>query len=118
MDIDAAARLIDTYYNILDKERHKLPQVYRETSAIVYQGQPFSGPAFAHFYASMPITRHSMQSYDCHQMAEGGMLLTSSGWLRLADEKEMHGFAQSFVLHREPPSGHVFIASDTFRLVS
>lgn len=117
MQADDAAGLLQTYYEILDRERHNLSQVYRNQSAVIYNGQPFNAEAFARFYNTMPQTQHTMMSYDCHPLADG-MVVTTSGSLKLGNARELHGFSQSFLIRRDTAVGSVYIESDSFRLVT
>jgi hypothetical protein len=67
--IRAAESFTQLYYKTYDSttRAQDLPNFYRETSAVSWNGRPFQGATGVKtLMESMPKTKHEVQSYDCH----------------------------------------------------
>ncbi|KAF9188824.1 NTF2- export protein 2 [Haplosporangium sp. Z 767] len=121
-----ADAFVEVYYRVYDKQRAVLDRLYRDTSAILWNGNAFSGiKPFSEFYNKLPVTEHEVNSYDCHplptQSADpnqaGSIIVNVSGTVKYGNESEVRLFSQSFVLSPDPTSGSFYVWSDCFRFV-
>lgn len=71
--IEIAARAADhftrLYYSTYDSDTRvdDLPNFYRPTSALTWNGTPYQGPdGVRQLLSKMPPTKHDVQSFDCH----------------------------------------------------
>ncbi|KIR30589.1 hypothetical protein I309_00727 [Cryptococcus deuterogattii LA55] len=76
--IDAAAHgaiaFCQIYYEAYDepsRRAEEIPILYLPSSKIIWNGNPISSEptAFAEFLRSMPLSRHDLQTLDCHPVA-------------------------------------------------
>ncbi|KAI5784624.1 hypothetical protein EDC01DRAFT_789157, partial [Geopyxis carbonaria] len=99
---EVAKTFVTTYYTALDTHRGTLAGFYQPSASIVWNGTPLSGgDAFAHFFATMPVSVTDVQSYDAHPI--GGtpamVSLSVSGTVKYgAGAKEQRGFSETVVL--------------------
>jgi NTF2-related export protein 1/2 len=84
--IDIATRAADhftrIYYTAYDSDTRlaDLPQFYRPTSSLTWNGKPFQGAeGLKELVAKMPATKHEVQSFDCHPIP-GASASDSSLW--------------------------------------
>lgn len=73
LSIEIATRAADNftriYYTTYDSDTRlsDLPQFYRPTSSLTWNGKPFQGSdGLRQLIEKMPPTKHEMQSFDCH----------------------------------------------------
>ncbi|KAF9531895.1 hypothetical protein CPB83DRAFT_847994 [Crepidotus variabilis] len=88
-DIEIATRAADTftriYYTAYDADTRlaDLPQFYRPTSSLTWNGKPFQGAeGLVQLVTQMPATKHEVQSFDCHPIpgtSPPSLLITVSG---------------------------------------
>ncbi|KAG8924573.1 hypothetical protein FRC03_005624 [Tulasnella sp. 419] len=94
-DVEISNRGADTFvrlfYNAHDsspqQRRETVPKFYRPNSTINWNGTTLTGAdALAGFLARMPLSKHDVQSYDCHAIPGSGsatrppsLLITVSG---------------------------------------
>ncbi|CAL1694634.1 unnamed protein product [Somion occarium] len=88
-DIEIATRAADQfqrlYYATYDSSTRvdDLPKFYRASSAVVWNGTPYQGSdGVRDLLSRMPITRHEVQSFDCHPIPGSqppSLLVTVSG---------------------------------------
>lgn len=71
--IEIATRAADhftrLYYTTYDSATRidDLPNFYRPTSALTWNGKPFEGvDGVRELVAGIPVTKHEVQSFDCH----------------------------------------------------
>ncbi|TFK26640.1 NTF2-like protein, partial [Coprinopsis marcescibilis] len=71
--IELATRAADhftrIYYSTYDSDTRvvDLPQFYRPTSSLTWNGKPFQGAdGLRQLVENMPPTKHEVQSFDCH----------------------------------------------------
>ncbi|KAG6830900.1 hypothetical protein H0H92_014051 [Tricholoma furcatifolium] len=65
----AAQKFVHIYYDTYDSTNrlNDLPQYYRDSSSLVWNGKPFQGTAgIRELIEKMPSTKHEIQSFDCH----------------------------------------------------
>ncbi|KAG0089388.1 NTF2- export protein 2 [Podila epicladia] len=64
-----ADQFVELYYKVFDTQRPVLNRLYRDSSAILWNGNAFSGiTPFAEFYNKLSTSEHSVISYDCHPL--------------------------------------------------
>lgn len=67
-----ADEFLRVYYATYDSARRAegVPKFYRETSYLTYNGTSVTGPdAIKELLERLPVTKHEVQSYDCHPIA-------------------------------------------------
>ncbi|KAF9093852.1 NTF2- export protein 2 [Mortierella sp. GBA35] len=121
-----ADAFVAAYYNLFDTQRPVLNRVYRDSSAILWNGNAYSGIGpFSEFYNKLASSEHSVSSYDCHPLpnavdpsTQGSILVNVSGTVKYGNEPATRHFSQSFVLSPDPTAnGDFFVWSDCFRFV-
>ncbi|KAF8586258.1 NTF2-like protein [Ramaria rubella] len=88
-DVEIANRGADeflrVYYATYDSAQRVegLPKFYHDTSYLTYNGTMVTGPgAIKELLERLPVTKHEVQSYDCHPIATTSppaLLITVSG---------------------------------------
>ncbi|KAG0088244.1 NTF2- export protein 2 [Podila epicladia] len=120
-----ADQFVELYYKVFDTQRPVLNRLYRDSSAILWNGNAFSGiTPFAEFYNKLSTSEHSVISYDCHPLptqagpnTPGSIIVNVSGTVRYSNENKDRLFSQSFVLSPDPTNGSFYVWSDCFRFV-
>ncbi|KAF9293177.1 NTF2- export protein 2 [Mortierella antarctica] len=120
-----ADQFVELYYKVFDTQRPVLNRLYRDSSAILWNGNAFSGiTPFAEFYNKLSPSEHSVTTYDCHPLptqagpnTPGSIIVNVSGTVRYSNEKKDRLFSQSFVLSPDPTNGSFYVWSDCFRFV-
>ncbi|KAG9044047.1 hypothetical protein FS837_008841 [Tulasnella sp. UAMH 9824] len=133
------------YYNAHDStaqfRKENVPRFYRAQSTCNWNGNALVGPdQIQGFWAGKPLSKHEIQSYDCHPIPgsssdtrPASLLITVSGIvvhgpmakgpLQTGTKKMEEAprvFSQAFVLMPEEPVApepKYYIASDTLRFV-
>ncbi|KAF8625183.1 hypothetical protein AX15_005492 [Amanita polypyramis BW_CC] len=148
-DIEIATRAADhftrIYYSAYDADTRlsDLPQFYRLSSSLTWNGKPFQGAdGLRQLIENMPPTKHEVQSFDCHPIPDTNppsLLLTVSGNVTHGrgpagnppntPSRTLDGhprvFSQTFLLTPDPATpatkpGQVakyYISADTLRFV-
>jgi len=146
-DIEIATRAADQftrlYYSAYDSPNRitNLPNFYRPTSAMTWNGNPFAGAdGVKELISSMPSTKHEVQCFDCQPIPGNQpphLIVTVSGIVthgKIASnpnpkpkntEGQPRVFSQTFMLMPDstaPPgkTGEVakyYISSDAMRFV-
>ncbi|CEP00445.1 NTF2-related export protein [Plasmodiophora brassicae] len=106
------------FYETLDYHRSDVAAFYQETSTVLWNGTRItSAAAIDRFFKEMPVSKHTVTSYDIQPMADD-LLVTVAGNVRYGIDQEF-AFHQTFILQRDrrnlPPSNRYFIVLDTFR---
>jgi len=88
-DIEIATRAADhftrLYYSTYDSATRvdDLPNFYRPSSALTWNGNPFQGSdGVRKLISAMPVTKHDVQCFDCHPIPGSqppNLLITVSG---------------------------------------
>ncbi|KAF9819229.1 hypothetical protein IEO21_02268 [Rhodonia placenta] len=88
-DIEIATRAADhftrLYYSTYDSATRvdNLPNFYRPSSAMTWNGKPFQGSdGVRKLISAMPVTKHEVQCFDCHPIPGSqppNLLITVSG---------------------------------------
>ncbi|EOR01996.1 NTF2-related export protein 1 [Wallemia ichthyophaga EXF-994] len=142
---DTSESFVESYYKAYDLDREKVSQLYRPSSAIVYNGTPVQGVENVHnLFMSIPASQHEIQSWDTHPIQDvitpnapvpPSILLNVTGLVAhgaaainaLSDGKSLGSkknkeiillprtFSQNFILRNE--NDNWFIISDCFRFV-
>ncbi|KAF9382191.1 NTF2- export protein 2 [Podila verticillata] len=120
-----ADQFVELYYKVFDTQRPVLNRLYRDSSAILWNGNAFSGiTPFAEFYNKLSTSEHSIICYDCHPLptqtgpnTPGSIIVNVSGTVRYSNENKDRLFSQSFVLSPDPTNGSFYVWSDCFRFV-
>ncbi|TIA75089.1 hypothetical protein E3P92_00921 [Wallemia ichthyophaga] len=69
---DTSESFVESYYKAYDLDREKVSQLYRPSSAIVYNGTPVQGVENVHnLFMSIPASQHEIQSWDTHPIQGG-----------------------------------------------
>ncbi|KAF6766741.1 hypothetical protein DFP72DRAFT_985700 [Ephemerocybe angulata] len=128
-DIEIATRAADhftrLYYTTYDSDTRvvDLPQFYRPTSTLTWNGEPVTGvDGVKNLVENMPPTKHEMHSFDCHPIPGSqppSLLVVVSG------NVHPRVFSQSFMLLPDSTApttkpGEVakyYIGADTLRFV-
>lgn len=86
--IEIATRAADhftrIYYTTYDSNTRlaDLPQFYRPSSSLTWNGKPFQGAdGLRQLIEKMPVTKHDVQSFDCHPIPGLCRLSTKKSWL-------------------------------------
>jgi NTF2-related export protein 1/2 len=73
LSIEIATRAADhftrIYYTAYDSDTRlaDLPHFYRPSSSLTWNGKPFQGTdGLKQLVSKMPMTKHEVQSFDCH----------------------------------------------------
>ncbi|KAG6919028.1 hypothetical protein DXG01_009738 [Tephrocybe rancida] len=122
-DVEIATRAAENftriYYKAYDSNNrlNDLPQFYRQSSSLVWNGKPFQGATgIRELLEKMPVTKHDIQSFDCHPIpgtSPPSLLVSVSGSVT-------HGQGPSGnPAHTAPrtPEGHPRVFHQTFMLV-
>ncbi|KAF8941810.1 NTF2- export protein 1 [Haplosporangium gracile] len=120
-----ADAFVGIYYQLFDTQRPVLNRVYRDTSAILWNGNAFNGIGpFSEFYNKLASSEHTVNAYDCHPLptstapgTPGSMILNVSGTVKYSNEASARHFSQSFILSPDPTNGSFYVWSDCFRFV-
>ncbi|KAG0290417.1 NTF2- export protein 2 [Dissophora globulifera] len=120
----AADQFMNVYYNLHDTKREFLGRLYRDSSAILWNGNAYSGvKPFSEFIEKLPKSEHTVECYDAHPLptadpnGAASLILNVSGTVQYKNEKSKRVFSQCFVLSMEGTSGTFYIWSDCFRFV-
>ncbi|TFK41862.1 hypothetical protein BDQ12DRAFT_677289 [Crucibulum laeve] len=148
-DIEIATRAADhftrIYYTTYDSDTRllDLPQFYRPSSSLTWNGTPFQGAeGMRQLVEKMPTTKHEIHSFDCHPIPgtqPPSLLITVSGSVthgrgpsgnppttpRGNIEGQPRVFAQTFMLVPDPAApptkpGEVakyYVGADALRFV-
>ncbi|KAI9098791.1 hypothetical protein DFS34DRAFT_89767 [Phlyctochytrium arcticum] len=141
----AADNFVSTYYNLIDRQRHLLAQVYKPSSAVLWNGTAMTGEQVGAFVLGMPVSDHSIHGYDGQPILDRGQILvTVTGTVKYgtpssttsslssatstsaskssssSSTSSSRNFSQVFVLSPDtesPVKGTYFVSSDHFRFV-
>ncbi|EPX73973.1 mRNA export receptor Nxt1 [Schizosaccharomyces octosporus yFS286] len=77
------------YYVCLENGRDKLPEFYRPSSLISWNGRPMQSADLLSMIANFPPTKTKVDDYDCQSImgSIANLLLMVSGSIRFADKK-------------------------------
>ncbi|WBW73939.1 mRNA export receptor Nxt1 [Schizosaccharomyces osmophilus] len=114
----SAQNFVHRYYVCLENGRDKLPEFYRPSSLISWNGRPMQSADLLSMITSFPPTKTKVEDYDCQNVmgSVANLLLMVSGSIRFADKKA-HIFSDNLVLQQDE-SGQYFIASQNFRIMN
>ncbi|KAL1936056.1 hypothetical protein VTP01DRAFT_190 [Rhizomucor pusillus] len=119
-------QFVQIFYQNYDTQRSALGNLYRENSAILWNGNAFSGAMqFSEFLSQLPISQHEVDVYDCQPIAatmnaQGtcGILINVTGSVKYGDSPGKKTFSQTFILMPdENQANNYYIQSDNFRFV-
>ncbi|KAF9114253.1 Vacuolar protease A [Mortierella sp. AM989] len=64
-----ADQFVELYYKVYDTQRPVLNRLYRDSSAILWNGNAFSGiTPYQEFYNKLATSEHVVEAYDCHPL--------------------------------------------------
>ncbi|KAF5385089.1 hypothetical protein D9615_001204 [Tricholomella constricta] len=122
-DVEIATRAADhftrIYYSTYDSNTrlNDLPQFYRPSSSLVWNGKPFQGASgLRELMEKMPVTKHEVQSFDCHPIpgtSPPSLLVSVSG--SVTHGRGPAGNPTNTTSRN--PEGHPRVFSQTFMLV-
>ncbi|KAL0951654.1 hypothetical protein HGRIS_008334 [Hohenbuehelia grisea] len=141
----AADHFIRLYYATYDSDTRvaDVPQFYRPTSSLTWNGKPYQGPdGMRELIQSMPSTKHEVNGFDCHPIPgtqPPALLVTVSGSVThgrgsAGNPPGTHAkcidghprvFAQTFILMPDPTApptkaaevAKYFVSADSMRFV-
>ncbi|KAI9484807.1 nuclear transport factor 2 [Zychaea mexicana] len=122
----SSAQFVQLFYQNYDNQRNLLGNLYREDSAIVWNGNAIAGASqFSEFLSRLPASQHEVAAYDCQPIAatmnaQGacGILINVHGDVKYGDSPGKKSFSQTFTLMPvEGQATSFFIQSDVFRHV-
>ncbi|KAI9272980.1 hypothetical protein BDA99DRAFT_280610 [Phascolomyces articulosus] len=122
----SSEQFVQIFYQNYDSQRNLLGNLYREDSAIVWNGNAIAGlTQFSEFLSRLPVSQHEVQAYDCQPIAatmnaQGacGILINVHGDVKYGDSPGKKSFSQTFTLMpAEGQTTNYFIQSDVFRHV-
>ncbi|KAI9487573.1 MAG: NTF2-like protein [Benjaminiella poitrasii] len=122
----SSEQFIQFFYPNYDTQRQNLGNLYRDNSAILWNGNAFSGAQqYSEFLGQLPMSYHEVDVYDCHPLpatmnAQGacGILINTTGTVKYGDNPVKRHFSQTFILMPdEKQAGNYYIQSDNFRFV-
>ncbi|KAI8808336.1 hypothetical protein BJ742DRAFT_772328 [Cladochytrium replicatum] len=118
-----ADNFVKLYYSTFDSNRIQLQQLYRDSSVILWNGNPFQGGTpYMEFCQKLPASDHKLSSYDSQPIAmkDKDVLVNVNGAVRYGTES-FRQFCHTFILTPDPENmtsrGYV-IGMESFRLVS
>ncbi|KAF7726773.1 NTF2- export protein 2 [Apophysomyces ossiformis] len=119
-------QFVQFFYGNYDKQRSALGNLYRDNSAILWNGNAFSGAQqYSEFLGRLPVSQHEIDVYDCQPIAatmnaQGtcGVLINVTGSVKYGDSPSKRTFSQTFILMPdETQAGNYYVQSDNFRFV-
>ncbi|ORX52473.1 nuclear transport factor 2 [Hesseltinella vesiculosa] len=119
-------QFVQFYYPNYDKQRSSLGSLYRDGSAILWNGNAFSGvQQYSEFLGRLPASQHDIDVYDCQPLsamanAQGatGILINVTGTVKYGDHPAKKNFSQAFILAPdEVQAGNYYVQSENFRFV-
>ncbi|KAI8073834.1 hypothetical protein BC940DRAFT_289326 [Gongronella butleri] len=119
-------QFVQFFYNNYDSQRSSLGSLYRDGSAILWNGNAFSGAQqYSEFLGRLPASQHELDVYDCQPLAaltnaQGvtGILITVSGTVKYGDHPAKKNFSQTFILAPDDVQvGNYYVQSENFRFV-
>ncbi|SAM09215.1 hypothetical protein [Absidia glauca] len=119
-------QFVQFFYGSYDKQRNALGNLYRDSSAILWNGNAFSGAQqYSEFLGRLPVSHHEIDVYDCHPITamtntQGatGILINVTGTVKYGDHPNKRTFSQTFILAPdEIQAGNYYVQSDNFRFV-
>ncbi|CAO3622793.1 nuclear transport factor 2 [Cunninghamella echinulata] len=119
-------QFVQFFYDNYDKQRSSLGNLYRNNSAILWNGNAFSGAQqYSEFLGRLPVSQHEIDVYDCHPIpvmnnSQGttGILINVTGSVKYGDHPNKRTFSQSFILMPDEVTvGNYYVQSDNFRFV-
>ncbi|KAI8367578.1 uncharacterized protein BYT42DRAFT_608266 [Radiomyces spectabilis] len=119
-------QFVRLFYENYDKQRNMLGNLYRDNSAILWNGNAFSGAhQYSEFLARLPVSHHEIDVYDCQPIAatlnaQGacGILINVTGSVKYGDHPIKKPFSQTFILMPdENQASNYYVQSDNFRQV-
>ncbi|RUS20463.1 hypothetical protein BC937DRAFT_95164 [Endogone sp. FLAS-F59071] len=118
-----ADSFVELFYKLYDNQRELLSRFYRDSSAILWNGNAYSGVApFAEFCKKLPTTSHEIHTFDCHPLlatmnSQGStsILVNVNGTVKYGDEQQSRQFNQTFILAPDIEKvGNYYVGGDTF----
>ncbi|KAG2220976.1 hypothetical protein INT45_006509 [Circinella minor] len=120
----SSEQFIKLFYQNYDTQRNLLGNLYREDSAVVWNGNAVSGlQQLSEFLSRLPASQHEIIAYDCQPIAatmntQGvcGILINVHGDVKYGDSPGKKSFSQTITLMPVEGQGtNYFIQSDIFR---
>ncbi|KAF9228741.1 nuclear transport factor 2 [Gyrodon lividus] len=119
-DIVAVAKqFTDYYYSTFDSDRSNLGALYRASSMLTFEGQPFQGSNnILEKLVALPFTQvqHKVTTIDAQPSSptSASIIVSVTGLLLVDDSPNPLNFSQVFQLI--PESGTYYVFNDIFRL--
>jgi hypothetical protein len=117
-DFNAIAhQFTEFYYSTFDTNRANLAPLYRDTSMLTFEGNPFQGAAsIVEKLTSLPFekVRHQVTTRDAQPSTAASLIVSVTGQLLVDDSPNPLQFSQVF--HLIPEGGSYYVLNDIFRL--
>jgi len=114
-----AQQFVDFYYKTFDSDRAQLAALYRGSSMLTFEKEPFQGTqSILEKLTNLPFQKvqHRVDTADAQPSNEtGGILVLVTGALMVDDQPQPMSYVQVFTLL--PESGSYYVQNDVFRLV-
>ncbi|KAL0086305.1 hypothetical protein J3Q64DRAFT_1821272 [Phycomyces blakesleeanus] len=120
----SAEQFVQFYYGNFDGQRTTLPNLYRDKSTILWNGNALSGAQkFSELLAVIPQSIHEIDVYNCQPItatvnAQGtcGILINVTGSVKFDDGSAIKSFSEVFMLMPdEEQTNNYFVQSQNFR---
>ncbi|GMH43513.1 hypothetical protein BSKO_11435 [Bryopsis sp. KO-2023] len=108
---------VEHYYNAFDTNRAALASLYQPDSYLTFEGKHFVGTqAIMEKLTSLPFARcaHQLDTLDVQRSPTGGLLVFTTGALKVEGEANPMRFSQTF--HLSQVGSNWVVTNDMFRL--
>ncbi|KAK5060035.1 Nuclear transport factor 2 [Exophiala bonariae] len=114
-----AQQFVDFYYKTFDTDRAQLAALYKDSSMLTFEKEPFQGtPVILEKLTNLPFQKvqHRVDTVDAQPANEqGAILVLVTGALMVDDQPQPMSYVQTFQLVQA--EGSFFVQNDVFRLV-
>ncbi|CAO3620143.1 unnamed protein product [Mucor hiemalis] len=105
-------QFIQFFYPNYDTQRQNLGNLYRDTSAILWNGNAFGAQQYSEFWAAC-------QCLTMKSTCTCGILINVTGTVKYGQSPSKRTFSQTFILMPdEKQAGNYYVQSDNFRLLT
>ncbi|KAK5939991.1 Nuclear transport factor 2 [Knufia obscura] len=116
---DIAQQFVDFYYKTFDADRTQLVALYKQTSMLTFEKEPFQGAQnIVEKLTNLPFQKvqHRVDTMDAQPSSqEGGIQVLVTGALMVDDQPQPMSYVQTFTIL--PADGSYYVFNDMFRLV-
>jgi len=117
-DVNAVAKqFVEYYYNVFAQDRSQLMALYRDSSMLSWEAQPFQGARnIIGKLTSLPFQKvqHKITTQDAQPASSTNIIVLVTGLLLVDGGENALQFSQTFQL--VPDGGSYYVLNDIFRL--